>query len=323
MKLKKYKNPCARKHTGILDIKSFRNYLSWWIANLGVVPWLLFAFFLFFPALVFLRALLFFVTRVFETILFLLQLQRTQLCELCRIKYLPRMGTSVKAFSLGLFLLPALTMATSSTPLENQSLVLSIGEIKEIQLPSLKRFTMGETNSVSHKFLPQGKRLLIKAKKLGLSELHVWNKDGSKKKYQIYVLSRTNRLKLLSLAESLNSLGMKASIKGTWIELTGEINKASAYKRFLTIKKNNLEKLQSNFQLSRSLKKTLLSETIKTLFDDHIAGFRCEFQSIELICHLSDGRNPSPEVEKHLKKKLGVVFIRHHSNHKEKTIGFE
>lgn len=292
-------------------------YFSWWIANLGVVPLLLFAAFLFFPALVFLRARLFFVTHVFDTILNLLQ--RKQVCILRRIKYLPSFNSSVKAFSVLFLLFTSPAQAELVKALKNHTLILSIGGIKEIHLDNLDHFSIGNNDSVSHKFNAQKKRLLIKAKSLGLSELHVWKKDGSRSVYQIYVLSRTNLLKLLTLAESLKSLGLDVETKGPWVHVSGELSKTLNYKRFLRIKKNNEEKLQIEVKLSKKLKKSILTNVIKNLFDDRISGFRCHFANIELTCHLSDKRSPSPEVEKFLKEKFGVTFIRHLISNRSKN----
>ena len=312
-----YEGLDAKKHQGLIKIFSNWIYLAGWIANLGVVPLLLFAAFLLFPALVFLRALLFFVTLVFETISILLH--RIQLCDLRRIKYLPRMVTSVKALGLSLLLVPQLAMSVSSKPLKNQTLILAIGEVRELSLPSLDRFTIGNNDYLSHKFFESKKSLLLKGKKLGLAQLHIWNKNGGKAVYQIYVLSKSNQLKLLSLTESLLSIGLEVENKGPWLLIRGELASISEYNQFLKIKKENEDKLQIKITFTKELEKNLLTEVIKSLFDDHISGFKCLIKSLELICHLRDDRTPSPQLEKYLVKKYGVRFIRHKSSNKNKN----
>jgi len=315
MNLKKNKSPDTKKHQGLKVIFKDWAYLSGWIANLGVVPLLLFAAFLFLPAFVFLRALLFFVTRVFETILILLQ--RIQLCELRRIKYLPRMLTSVKALALGILLVSSAHAQDGSNPIKKQSLILSIGEVKELHLPKLERFTIGNNDSLSHKFYQKRKSLLLKGKKLGLSELHVWKQNGEHLIYQIYILSKANQLKLLSLTESILNMGLNVQNKGPWLLLSGELERVTHYNQLLKILRANKEKLQLQISLSPVLKRRLLSEVIKALFDDHISDFKCLFKNIEFICHLSDGRSPSPELKNYLESKYAVKFIKHRAQHRE------
>jgi hypothetical protein len=292
-------------------------FFSWWIANFGVVPLLLFAFFLFLPAFTFLRALLLFVTRVFETIVILLQ--RNQLCEHRRFKYLPRIQNYVKAFALSFFLLPTQGSGSLQVPMKNQSLILSIGEIREVSLPGLKRFTVGNNDSLTHKFLEKRSTLLLKAKKLGLSEIHVWMKNNERLKIQVYVLSKTNQLKLLSLAESFKNLGLNIQTNGPWLKVTGELDQVSTYNQFLKLSMLHEEKIQAEVELRSPLKKKLLAKVIKALFDDHISGFKCEFQQIQLICHLSDNRLPSAEVEKFLVDQFAVKFIRHNYKNQNKN----
>lgn len=313
MNLKINKCPDTKKYLGLKYILKDWGYLSWWIANLGVVPLLLFAAFLFLPAFVFLRALLFFVTLVFDTISFLHI--RKLLCELRRIKYLPRLYSSVK--TLAAIVLVSFSTFSSAGPklLETQSFTLSIGEIKEVFLPQIDRFTVASNDSVSHKFIKKTKTLLIKAKKLGLSEVHIWNKTGARSKIKIFVLSRISHLKLQKLSENFHRLGLEVVNEGTKLNIRGELTKVSLYKEFLGLQKNEPEKLIVNVSLSKELKNALLGEVIKSLFDDHIIDFKCEIQSITLYCHLSDKREPSPEIEKFLKNRLGVYFIRHYSRH--------
>ncbi len=315
MNLKIIKSPNTKKCQGLKTIFKDWTYLSWWIANLGVVPLLLFAAFLFLPAFDFLRALLFFVTRVFETILILLQ--RIQLCEHRRFKYLPRIQTSVKALAMGILLVFSANAQLTRKPIKKQSLILSIGEVQELHFPKLKRFTIGNNDSLSHKFFQKRKSLLLKGKKLGLSQLHVWKQNGDHQIFQIYILSKANQLKLLSLTESILNMGLDVENKGPWLLLSGELERTSHYNQLLKILRANKEKLQLEVSLSPILKKRLLSEVIKALFDDHISDFKCLFKNIEFICHLSDGRSPSPELKKYLKEKYAVKFIKHKEQHRQ------
>jgi hypothetical protein len=301
----------------IISLTDFYFFSSWWIANFGVVPLLLFAFFLFLPALTFLRALLLFVTRVFETIVILLQ--RNQLCEHRRFKYLPRIENYVKAFTLTILLLPAQGSTSLQVPMENQSLILSIGEIREVSVPGLKRFSVGNNDSLTHKFLESKSSLLIKGKKLGLSEIHIWKNNNERLKLQVYVLSKSNQLKLNSISESFKNLGLEVETQGPWLRIKGELGQSSSYNQFLKLTQEHREKIGLEVNLSTPLKKILLAKVIRALFDDHINGFRCEFIEIQLLCHLSDSRLPSTEVEKYLKDQFAVKFIRHNNLNQNKN----
>lgn len=288
-------------------------YLSWWIANLGVVPLLLFAFFLLRPAFTFLRALLFLVTRVFETISLLLQ--QIQLCELSRIKYLPILISSVKIFALSS---PAV-FAEALKSTKNQSLTMSIGEIREVSLKDMRKYSLSNNDPVSHKFLSDTKTLLIKGKKLGITELHIWERNKVKRTLEVFVLSKQRIIKLRALSRDLKSLGLEAYINGNSLSVEGELSELEDYKKFISINKKYENDVEQNVSLSEPLRKKLLARVIKTLFDDHISDFRCVLNRIQIQCFVSDLRMPSSGIKTKLKKELQVHFIKESSHHKKQN----
>jgi len=178
----------------------FRNlkenyFLSKWIANLGVVPLLLFRAFLFAPDLTFLADLLFRVTRVFETIILIPS-------NIFRSSFLPTCCPIVKAvFILSLF--SPLTygkdsaLKASSTNAA-QTIVLSRGEQKQIKITPFAKISIGNKEVLAHKYYPSKGKLLLKGRRLGFTDLTVWSKSQTTS-YHLYVFSKRKFLKMAHL----------------------------------------------------------------------------------------------------------------------------
>ena len=207
---------------------SLKNYfLSGWIANLGVVPLLLFRAFLFAPILVFLLDLLFRVTLVFETIIFLPSF-------LSKTRFLPTNCPIVK----NLFVYPLVFMlffsAGHAKPSISQNksslIVLSRGEQKEIRVWPYAKISLGNKQVLSHKYFPKEGRLLIKGKSIGFSDLTVW-KGSKTKAHQFYVFSKRRHLKIVHLLKSLEKLPVEIEHQGEIIQISGKVTTLEDYSK--------------------------------------------------------------------------------------------
>ena len=73
--------------------------------------------------------------------------------------------------------------------------VISIGEHLEIPSRGLKRFSVTDQQVISYKWLEQQVHFLVEGKKLGYSELIIWDGGGQKTTHRFYVLSKRSFLK--------------------------------------------------------------------------------------------------------------------------------
>src|SRR5690606_7567559 len=139
------------------------NYsLSGWIANLGVVPLLLFSAFLFVPAFLFLSFLLMRVIVVLDDIKVSFRLT---IFKYLNLPFLAKVPLFVK----GLFLFSLLATPTFALSIENpEHLILSKGEQKEVTVGLFSKFSLGNPEVISLHSENKGK-MLVKAKSIGFS----------------------------------------------------------------------------------------------------------------------------------------------------------
>ena len=185
------KNKMPEKKLNFLSgtIKQIRKKNYSWTLNFGVEPLFFMSFFLFTPVLaflVFLRVSVFFDKETINSLLRMIVNNE---------KNLTLRTHSVKVF-LVLSLLVSLNSAQAMSD-NSENIIIAIGEHKEIPLPSLERFTLSNTDCLTHKFIEKTKTMLIKGSKLGYPELVVWNKgkNNNKKIFRIYILTKQKQLK--------------------------------------------------------------------------------------------------------------------------------
>jgi len=118
---------------------------------------------------------------------------------------------------------------------QSQSLFLAIGEHSELKVPDLKEFSVSNNDTLSNKYRPNLKTLLLRGKKQGHSEVVIWNKDRSKQVWNVYVLSRSKHLQWMERIQALNDLGLQTSAQGRLIKIEGEIQHKDQWHAFREI----------------------------------------------------------------------------------------
>ncbi len=267
-------------------------FLSSWIGNLGVVPLFLSLAFLFWPALTLLFFLLFSVTAVLETILYLLQ------TRLIQSGFLPSVKPYVKAGGAILVIF----FSFPSTGLAN--LLISKGEHEELKTPQLTKFTLGNKEVLSAKYLPEKEIILIKGKRLGYSEMRYWNKKGEVHRFGVYVLSKKEQLKLTHIADSLRNLGLEVSFKGPLVHATGTLETASSYKILKEIWQAYHSKVVLQINLSSVLHREFLIELYRSFWDEYIEDVHCQREYVSFQCSYGQGQSLSEGTVHKLKKKF-------------------
>jgi hypothetical protein len=280
-----------------------KNYfLSVWIANLGVVPLFFICFLRDAPIFTFLFDLLVFVTRVLETIFYLLLVDLKN-----KPLVLSKTASPVKAFLLiaGCF---GLYFPSSWAQNPEIDLILARGEQKELQIPGgIHKFSIGNSEVVAKKVI--GANLLIKGKSVGFSDLKIWGKSKNQVHYRIYVLSKNDQLTNLQLAHSLKELNLKLSVSGHLIKIAGELHHKNDYFLLQKINRLNKEQIIDNVKLSKKLRSEIIGEIYEVFYQENLNRFKCHDEYLKIICEISKNQ-PLPEtVQKLLKEKYSLELI--------------
>lgn len=286
-----------------------KNYLSRWIANLGVVPLLLFAVFLFLPILVLFAFLLFLVTLVLETIAILLYRVKwlyTLFLTLTEQSYLPIITRSVKVF----FLIIMITTGKYEIFASNLTdIVMSKGEIKGIKGKDFDRFVIGNKEILSAKLsknssLTSSPGLLIKAKMMGFSQLKLYQGERLTKSYSIYVISKKRHMTFLSLKKRLKNKGL-VTLQGEEVQLKGKVNDLKDYFEI----KNFLKEQNVNHRLEfeERFKKRLLANIYYYFIKNQYLNVECEAEYLKVTCFYHD---KDENLFKLLKEKYSIQFIQ-------------
>lgn len=287
-----------------------KNYaLSSWIANFGVVPLFLFSAFLFLPDFDFLLALLVFVTLVRETITYLQSRNSDQFFS--RIRYLPPLGVLVKSFLLATLSAPVISVGAAS-PKENTTIVLSIGEQRELIIKYLDKYSIGSSEIISHKFRKAKGSFLIKAKKLGYTDLIIWR--GKKViKYNIYVLNKYRHVELAGLKNVLEKLPLKVQIEGNLVQITGEIEREEDYQLIKYLDQKIKNHTFFRIQLHSTLRNKLIARIYRTFYKHQIQDVSCDCQYLKFQCFYSSHEELPKKTIQYLEKHFHLQLVYHPS----------
>lgn len=263
-------------------------FLAGWTSNLGVDPLLRSLAFLLLPAFFFLLALLVSVCLVRETINPLpgINIRLFWAGQMCvwNLKEIlvPKSTQLVKILSLigYLFLGNQPLMAEM-----DQTILLSIGEMREVALPTSASFSVGNSDTISHKYMPSKQLLLVKGKKLGFSEILIWSKGERKKQsLKVHVIERRKHLEALKTLGAFESLGLETHVIGDFIKISGELKSLSAYQQFHQFRQNAGQGLLLTGTVARSVMLELIGMTYQTFHRYGLREFRCYLQNFDFIC---------------------------------------
>lgn len=288
-------------------MENYFSTLSRWIANLGVVPWLLFLAFLLLPAFAFLLSLLFFVTLVLETISQLLCAQMYCWFNYLRLSWHDLKFNNRKKLHTFKFLVKApiylslIAYASHASPIEqtqsfqrlietgSKSISLNKGELVQLSLRDIEKYSIGNKEILSAKKLSNENSLLLKANSLGQTYLYLWNKGKKPKKIEIFVHSKRHLLPLKRLSWEINEIGLNASAREKTVTVSGRIETLEQYDSLLQIYRVNkkllyLEQLDLNPQIR--LKK--FQELLLLLSQRKLLDLDCESHKLFIVCEASE-----------------------------------
>ncbi|MCY4524753.1 MAG: pilus assembly protein N-terminal domain-containing protein, partial [Halobacteriovoraceae bacterium] len=258
--------------------------LSKWILNLGVLPLLRSCALRFLPIFPRLLQRLLYVARFLETI------------------YPPSLWSKVFILFLLSFVKISL-YAQSST--SHSAIILALGGHREIPVSNLQKYTVGNPQIVSYKLRFSPKRILIKGKKPGFTELVVWS-NKRKSVYPIYVLSRNHQLPILPMGQALQSLGLKTEFLGQTLVVQGILKEVDSYLFLKKLQKTHGEQLYLRGSLAPILRNHIIGEVYFHFFNENLDQIECHQQNFDIICYYPQSRPPGNGPMQHLIEHWGV-----------------
>ena len=276
------------------------------MANLGVVPWFRFLAFLLLPILRFLLARLFLVTLVKETMSQLLRYISSLIptppgC-------VKRICPWATAFFIAFQLVAPSALAKRGDG-NHRDYVISIGEHLEIPSRGLRRFSVTDQQVISYKWLEQRSRFLVEAKKVGYSELVVWDAHKRKTTHRFYILSKHSFLKLKRIQKTLEGMGLATSLQGHILVARGSISKSRDYFILHKILAQHAKGLYLDVELERPLRNHLVGKAYKILFGETASGVSCQHDGIHITCFHQKEDVLAKDIRDTLKRNYAIKLI--------------
>jgi hypothetical protein len=299
--------------TGVLGAATFVAFgaPSSWTTNLGVVPLLRLAAFLFAPIALCLALRRFSVTAVLEAI----NISSRKILYLSNLKLLN--VTICLVFVKALLLLPCAAFANASTtPLGVSDVILAKGEQKELPLSDMKNFSVGNPEVISYKWIPKQGKLLVKGKKVGFTDLVVWTKKG-KEVFSLYVLSKQKFLKTFQLADALKNLNLSIDIKGPIMTATGTLSDFGDYLYLQKIKGQFQDQVFFKINLDQKLRNHIIGQIYKKLYSNGFSSVTCQADWLDIMCFYEGTNNEG--LLKQLATFYRVAFVQQDSRLKHKN----
>lgn len=257
-----------------------------WIGNLGVVPWLRSLAFLLAPICPRLLVRLLYVTRFFETMS----------CYL-------------------LLLLGTYNVQGKTPPVKSPPLILAPGEHGEISIEHRETFTVGNPKIISYRYGHRLKRLLLKGKAAGFTEVVIWNPKDTpphRRVYPVYVLppiSSKDRASLLPIGQLLQSLGLSVEWVRTILVAQGTLEDEDSYRILKKLQEAHGPHLHLKGGLAPRLRNHIIGEVYYYLFQENIEEVQCHHQNFDILCHYPQSHPPGTQVAAYLKEHWGVTLM--------------
>lgn len=279
---------------------------SSWIANFGVVPLLRLAAFLFAPIALCLALRRFSVTAVLEAI----NISSGKILNFSNLKLL---NVTITLLFVKVFLFLPLASYAEISP---SDVILAKGEQKELHFPGLKKYSVGNQEVISYKFLPKEGKLLIKGKKVGFTDLIVWTKEG-KQTLSLYVLSKQKFLKTFQLADALKNMSLSIDIKGPVMTASGTLADFSDYLYLQKIKGQFQEQVFFKISLEHALRNHIIGQIYKKLYAGGLSSVSCQTDWMDITCFYEGADNQN--LLKQLAQFYRVTFVQQDSRKRQKN----
>ncbi|GAB4023726.1 MAG: hypothetical protein Fur0010_26940 [Bdellovibrio sp.] len=237
-----------------------------------------------------------------------------------RIKYLPLTTLTVKSI---LLLMLGTHFAYGQTPenTRDSTLFLAIGEHAEISVAHRQSYTNGNREVVATKMMKGNKTLLIKALKQGFSEIALFENGKKMSATKVFVTNKLEKLNVISIAEELQDMNLKTINHVNNLYVAGEIDQLHQFIRLHQLKNELKESLLIDIEMTKNLKKEILSGIYKISLGQKNYEFFCEIKKIQVSCFYDDTKPLSEDAIKKITSDYFVQMIA--KNAKSKNSNFK
>lgn len=181
---------------------------------------------------------------------------------------------------------------------------------------NLKNFSVGNQEVISYKFIPKTGKLLLKGKKVGYTDLVVWNKTG-KEVISIYVLSKQKFLKTFQLADALKNLNLTIDIRGPIMTASGILSDFSDYLYLQKIKGQFQDQVFFKITLDQKLRNHIVGQVYKKLYANGFSSVSCQADWLDILCFYEGATNA--DFLKQMASFYRVSFIQQDSRLRHKN----
>ena len=275
-----------------------------------MVPWFLFLAFLLAPARFLLLALLVRVTLVKEAMLQLLRWQYL------RLPVINVVGNLVKGNTLLIIIFQGLALVAQATSYNDH--VISIGEHLEIPSQGLQHFSVTDQQVIVYKWLEQQTQFLVEGKKIGYSELIVWDKHRQKTTHRFYVISKRSFLKLKRIQKTLETMHLQTTLQGHILVAKGRVYRKRDYFILHKIWRQHSKGLHLDVELGKKLRNHFIGKAYQILFNEVSWGISCTHEGIQITCFYPKQDTLSKAIAKKLKQDYAINLVaKSHSKGKQ------
>ncbi|MBT4792756.1 MAG: hypothetical protein HON90_14370 [Halobacteriovoraceae bacterium] len=201
-----------------------------------------------------------------------------------------------------------MTPTVSLASISNEDIFLAKGEQIELSTDKLKNFSVGNKEVLKYKFLPKKKKILVKGKGIGFSDLVIWSQNSKKTIYHFYITSKKEQLKKMEIAQILRHSSLKIKIAGNIIYVSGKVKKLKNYLLLRKLEKMKYNNLILNASLDQNLKNEIISNIYKTLYKNDFQFISCTVNSLQITCNYSTKTSHLDALKK-FQKTYQVSFI--------------
>jgi hypothetical protein len=274
-------------------------FLSGWIENLGVEPWLLFLAFLSLPIFLSLFFLLIRVCVVLE----LISISLFKKISKIRPLYLYFIMFIVKGiFSENLYAAPLQSLANNG----KSSIYMMKGQQKSFDLCQLENYSIGNKQIIRIKHQKKRCKLMVKAIKEGFSDLVIFT-QSHRYRLEIYVTEAKPSPQSSDFINALKRLGLKIENYGLIHHITGEIAGLENYSIFKKLLNKQKDEYSDHTRLSKEFKNHLLHRIYTELYDVGAESVLCFSESSTVNCRLEGLDLDHPKIQ-FLQKNYHIQF---------------
>ncbi len=235
----------------------------------------------------------------------LLNIKLKKLKSLTRTEFLSKFQCFVKVFTTFAIVFSFRHIAAQEA--YGPQISLSKGQVFEINANGINKYAIGNKDIISVRFDKNSNKFYLTGLMQGYSELRLLGK--MQRTLKIYVLSKNQQLKLLEIQNSLSAIGLtETEVFGPKIILAGTIINRDQYLSIVEIIKVHKKEIINNLQMSKELRKEIMSSIYYEFFQNYLDEILCEETKAIISCATTETILKNKQFIRTMEEKHGVNF---------------